>query len=149
MPVDMSKYPDNWQEIRERILRRAGGSDDDPRVGACCEWCNIQNYTVCYRDILGDPVYSIANMHDDYKAACVDRAEMRKETGEHYIVIVLTIAHLDDPDPHNCADDNLAALCQKCHNDYDMEMRQKNAAATRRQNLIDDGQMVLPLGGNK
>ena len=24
MPVDMSKYPDNWKEIRARILKRAG-----------------------------------------------------------------------------------------------------------------------------
>lgn len=32
--------------------------------------------------------------------------------------IVLTVAHLDH-DPANCADDNLAALCQRCHLGYD------------------------------
>jgi len=34
----------------------------------------------------------------------------------------LTVAHLDHT-PENCADDNLKALCQRCHNRYDMPMR--------------------------
>ena len=32
--------------------------------------------------------------------------------------VVLTIAHLDHI-PENCEPDNLRALCQKCHNQYD------------------------------
>jgi 5-methylcytosine-specific restriction endonuclease McrA len=39
--------------------------------------------------------------------------------------IVLTVAHLDQ-DPRNCSDDNLRALCQKCHLDYDREWRRRN-----------------------
>lgn len=46
-------------------------------------------------------------------------------------VIVLTVAHLDHQ-PENCADDNLRALCQRCHNRYDQKHRQRNAATTRR-----------------
>jgi 5-methylcytosine-specific restriction endonuclease McrA len=38
--------------------------------------------------------------------------------------VVLTVAHLDHC-PENCTDDNLAALCQKCHNTYDMPMRRR------------------------
>ena len=34
--------------------------------------------------------------------------------------IVLTVAHLDH-DPTNCKDDNLRALCQRCHLRYDRE----------------------------
>jgi 5-methylcytosine-specific restriction endonuclease McrA len=36
--------------------------------------------------------------------------------------VVLTVAHLDHQ-PENCADDNLKAMCQRCHNRYDMPMR--------------------------
>ncbi len=38
--------------------------------------------------------------------------------------VILTVAHLDHQ-PENCADDNLAALCQKCHNAYDAPMRRQ------------------------
>lgn len=141
MPVNMSKYPDNWQEIRERILRRAGGQDDDPRIGARCEWCNLRNYDVVLRD--ESPL--VYTGLDSYKKAKAKQTAVCSETGQKYSIIVLTIAHLDDPDPMNCDADNLAALCQKCHNDYDNKMRKTNAAHTRRQKKIDAGQMVLEL----
>jgi 5-methylcytosine-specific restriction endonuclease McrA len=54
--------------------------------------------------------------------------------------VVLTIAHLHDPDPSNCDDDNLAALCQRCHNRLDAPMR----AANRRKTLArKSGQLSL------
>ena len=46
-------------------------------------------------------------------------------------MVMLTVAHLDHQ-PENCADENLRALCQRCHNRYDSKHRQKNAAKTRR-----------------
>jgi len=46
-------------------------------------------------------------------------------------VVVLTVAHLDHQ-PENCADENLRALCQRCHNRYDQPHRQQNARQTRR-----------------
>jgi len=36
--------------------------------------------------------------------------------------IVLTVAHLDHQ-PENCDRANLKALCQRCHNSYDMPHR--------------------------
>lgn len=45
---------------------------------------------------------------------------------------MLTVAHLGDPSPENCADDNLKAMCQRCHLRYDHDLHQRNAAATRR-----------------
>lgn len=45
--------------------------------------------------------------------------------------VILTVAHLDHQ-PENCADDNLKALCQRCHLRYDAEHHQRNAASTRR-----------------
>jgi hypothetical protein len=37
----MKNYPKNWSEIRREILLRAGGNEDDPRVGARCEKCGV------------------------------------------------------------------------------------------------------------
>ena len=44
------------------------------------------------------------------------------ETGS---IVFLTTAHLDHTPEHN-ADDNLKALCQKCHNTYDAPKRAAN-----------------------
>lgn len=36
MPIDYSEYPDNWREIRARILNRAGNRcEGSPRYPAC------------------------------------------------------------------------------------------------------------------
>jgi 5-methylcytosine-specific restriction endonuclease McrA len=111
MPADMSKYPDNWAEIREQILTRAGGDiTGDIRKGASCEWCGAENHKP-------HPI-----------------------TGS---VVVLTIAHLDDPNPMNCDANNLAALCQKCHNSYDAPMRAQNRKKRERKEQIENGQMTL------
>jgi 5-methylcytosine-specific restriction endonuclease McrA len=37
-------------------------------------------------------------------------------------MVVLTVAHMDHT-PENCAEENLKALCQRCHNRYDMPER--------------------------
>lgn len=55
-------------------------------------------------------------------------SEPHPETGS---MVVLTVAHLDHQ-PENCADENLRALCQRCHNRYDVTHRRRNAAQTRR-----------------
>lgn len=112
MPIDYSKYPWNWVQIRDRILRRAGGKGADPRPGACCEWCGASNWLP----------------HPD--------------TGSK---VVLTVAHINDPDPANVDEENLAALCQKCHNAYDAPMRAKNRARRVRQEQLDAGQREMEL----
>ena len=47
-------------------------------------------------------------------------------TSETGSVVVLTVAHLDR-DPASNADDNLAALCQACHNRCDAPKRAQNS----------------------
>lgn len=42
-------------------------------------------------------------------------------TGSH---VVLTVAHLDH-DPTNNDEQNLKAMCQRCHNRYDVEHRKQ------------------------
>lgn len=91
MPADMSKYPANWDEIRESILKWANNR---------CEHCGAENH------------------------------QPHPETGSR---VVLTIAHLDNPDPMDCRPENLAALCQRCHNRLDAPMRAQHAKVTRRE----------------
>lgn len=49
--------------------------------------------------------------------------------------VVLTVAHLDHQ-PENCEDDNLAALCQRCHNTYDAPMRAAGIKARKTPNQL-------------
>lgn len=67
--------------------------------------------------------------------------------------VVLTVAHLGTPhtdgtpgDKHDKMDvrpENLAALCQRCHLNYDRDEHIINAAKTRRQRKINAGQLEL------
>lgn len=55
--------------------------------------------------------------------------------------VILTVAHLDHT-PENCADENLLALCQRCHNQHDAKTR---AAGIRSRKLGAMGQEPLAL----
>lgn len=130
MPVDMSRYPPDWKEIRTRILERAEHK---------CERCQIANHALGYRDHAG-------RFWSDDEIDRLDGGDTIDEKPWRCIRIVLTIAHIHDPDPMNCADDNLQALCQQCHNRLDAPMRARHAAETRRRNqLTATGQGELPL----
>lgn len=56
--------------------------------------------------------------------------------------VILTVAHLDH-NPQNCADENLKALCQRCHLKYDARHHAKNASITRYQRKLKNGQLEL------
>lgn len=116
MPVDYSRYPDNWKAISEHIrFERAGNQ---------CEWCGAENY------------------------------KPHPETGSK---VILTVAHLgiDHPDgtpgdKHDKMDvrpENLAALCQRCHLNYDIdehiENRKRTLAERKRKKAEKAGQMTL------
>lgn len=152
MPADMSKYPKEWPEIRRKILLRAGGNEDDPRIGARCEKCGVRNYAVGYRQPDGSFYCTRGNIYRDAFQYATSYEEARAlaendnewSDGKKYIVIVLTIAHLHDEDPQNVNENNLAALCQRCHNRHDMTMRRKHAMQTRAAKAIQQGQTVMP-----
>jgi hypothetical protein len=139
--MDTSKYPANWKEISERIrFERAENK---------CEWCGVANYAIGARDVEG-------NWHDEDSIHLMKSDEGWSLFGDEFpdmIKIVLTVAHHPDPDPMNCAEENLQALCQKCHNRLDAPMRAKNAAKTRRKKRIQamldnqDTQPLLPMFG--
>lgn len=100
-PENKARYPKDWKQIRERIRTRAGDK---------CEWCGVANHAIRPR------------------SSCGRRGNRR---GSADIRVVCTVAHVHDPDPANCSDDNLAFLCQRCHNRHDAPMRTRNAATTR------------------
>lgn len=52
--------------------------------------------------------------------------------------VVLTVAHLDHQ-PENCSDENLAAMCQRCHNRYDAPMRARGRRERAGQTALDVG----------
>src|ERR1035437_6819104 len=68
----------------------------------------------------------------------VPNGSRRENAAVKMLTIVLTVAHLDHQ-PENCADKNLAALCQKCHNNYDAPTRAAGIKARRRVlNALED-----------
>lgn len=149
MPCDLRQYPANWPEIRRQILLRAGGRESDPRSGARCEECGVQNYTIGYRADDGSLVCASGNAYYDERqyassyqeaSAAAEHFDAWCAQESRFVVIVLTIAHLYDPNPHNVEPANLAALCQRCHNRHDAKLRQRHAAATR---VAKTGQLAL------
>lgn len=108
-PENLARYPAGWTTVVVPRIRA--------RSGDKCERCGVPNGAIGYREA------------DGKFFRCWANGEM---IGHKIIKIVLTVAHLHDPDPANCADDNLAHLCQRCHNIHDAPMRQQHARETRR-----------------
>lgn len=137
MPIRESekhRYPHDWPVISQRIRERAGWR---------CEFCGVKNGALGGRV---NGVFYPAAPYGEKKgrldwpkpgehAWChpPDRGDGKGLQGRHLKImrIVLTVAHLDHT-PENCADDNLKALCQRCHLVYDARHHAKNARATRR-----------------
>lgn len=117
MPMDRSRYPDNWDAIAKGIKDMAGW---------CCEHCGRP----CR--VPGDDELEFAEHIDESGWGSYYDAPGR---------FVLTTAHLDQ-DPGNNAISNLAALCAPCHLRHDAPYREANSMAKRER----AGQLPL-LGG--
>lgn len=145
MPIkaeNRALYPPNWHEISRQVRERA-----DHR----CEECGLRNYSVGYRygnghfrriagngpcDCAGDglswPSLERLTYREAAQVACVANSEGKCDAeGNRWIVIILTVAHLDH-DPRNCDLSNLKALCQQCHLRYDQRHHAETSSATRR-----------------
>lgn len=151
-PKNKDRYPDNWStEVVPRIRKRSGDR---------CEKCGVGNHAVGYRDEKGNFIpLSGSVIYEDYGAGIdpytgklADMKTARQlaefnttndEYGYQYIVIVLTVAHLDH-NPENCSDSNLRHWCQKCHNRYDTQHRK----GTIRKGKLK-GQLTLQLNEGK
>lgn len=73
--------------------------------------------------------------------------DCRAENGEPHPVtgsrVVLTVAHLDHT-PEHCDDENLKAMCQRCHLTYDAKHHAQTAWRTRRERLAMNDLFPLP-----
>lgn len=137
MPMDRTRYPANWEAISHHIrFVRAGGR---------CERCGVRHGAIGYREKDGTFVQLATS-----KADCGMDVEVASLDGEKIIEIVLTTAHLgldyEDGTPGNkhdkmdVRDENLAALCQRCHLLEDMDDHVRNRAEGRRLRAIASGQ---------
>ena len=127
MPIkkeNINRYPKDWKQISERIrFERAKNK---------CEVCGVKNYSLIhYIDgktiVEHEPPYNHPLGLSDYNAA-VELKQHLNEWNDIYQlrIVVLTVAHLDHT-PENCQDENLKAMCQKCHNNYDKKHRRETA----------------------
>lgn len=125
-PENKGRYPANWKQIRERILARASN---------CCEQCRVTNGDMIVRGIDKD-AGTFQRFDGDGEVYAADdgrllgRCKASEYCGNKWTRVVLTIAHLDHV-PEHCDEDNLKALCQRCHLAYDAEHHRANAQATR------------------
>jgi len=122
MPMDRKKYPKDWRVISNYIrFERAKGK---------CEECGAPHNGWRDGELWFEP----------------DFAETFPHMTEDMTRIILTTAHLGiakpDRTPGNradtmdCREENLKALCQRCHN---INRRRAN----RRKSLVNAGQMEM------
>ena len=110
MPIDRSKYPDNWEELSRWIrFTRASGK---------CEGIPGHKWRENCKAVHGRP--------SPYTGA----------------MVVLTVAHLDH-DTRNNDLENLRALCQYCHLNYDRDENITAAAREKRAKALDAGQLDM------
>lgn len=107
MPISRENaalYPPDWPEISHRIRKRSGGNCE------CEGECGTRHPAKRCLAHNGRPI---------------------DPTAEPVRLVVLTTAHLNH-DPGDCRDENLKAMCQRCHLAYDRELHTKNSTITRR-----------------
>lgn len=127
-------YPKDWNKISRRIRFE--------RAGNRCEWCGVENYA--YRD--------------KENGMCVTAAELQLIDDvpfdlDNATQIILTVAHLGTPladgtpvsksDTMDCRDENLAALCQRCHLNFDRNDHLRNRIINKRRRLVEAGQQEM------
>jgi hypothetical protein len=113
-PSERARYPPDWPAISLRIRERSGGR---------CE-CHGD----CGRDHDAESLWAGV---DALRALDVEgppgplpyvQGRCEAQNGRPHPVtgskVVLTVAHLNHT-PEDCTDDNLLAMCQRCHLKYD------------------------------
>jgi hypothetical protein len=141
-PENKGRYPANWKEIREGILKRANNH---------CEICGVPNYfrVIRFEDSIRweypqwwfyrEYVSGCRHAPEEYLAEQIigsleyrdDPYREAKYRQARLVKIVLTIAHLDHT-PEHCEPENLKALCQLCHLSYDAKRKARDLMERRR-----------------
>ena len=138
MPMDRKRYPDNWGEIRQRIRFE--------RAQNRCEECGVPNGALIARSDIDGWYYLIWN--DEIGGLTLPSGEKipQSEIPAEYLTkpftrVVLTVHHIgvdkpdgtmgDPRDKMDCRDENLIALCQRCHLLADMPINIPARKVTR------------------
>jgi len=124
-PENRARYPQDWPAISHRIRERARW---------CCEECGVTGYALGGRTPDGKWHEALPTGDNGLKLTWPRPGETAACQGGHQLRIVriiLTVAHLDHQ-PENCTDDNLKALCQRCHLRYDAAEKRKGMAERAR-----------------
>ncbi len=107
MPWERWRYPVDWHSISQRIRARAQGRCEGPFGPG---WSPPSRNTV---------------------GRCTARqGQPHPITGSR---VILTVAHVHDPDPMNCSNANLGAACQRCHLGWDRPHHIAKAKRRRRE----------------
>lgn len=121
------RYPRDWDNISKAMRER--GND-------CCEWCGVPNRIKglrgkdsVFRTLEELDALSETELWDTYKLT-LDLFHYAYKP--RLTKIVLTCAHVFDPEPMNCDPRNLASLCQRCHLSHDLPYH----IANRQRNLL-------------
>lgn len=124
-PENKARYPKDWPEISRRIrFERAGGK---------CEWCKAPHGEVIARSSDGQTYMLMeGHVYDAETGAHLGLCKGSEYDARKFVKVVLTVAHLDHI-PEHCNDDNLVAICQRCHNRYDAPMRRHGIKKRRRE----------------
>lgn len=109
-------YPADWPEISKRIRERAGGR------------CECEGECGLHRTHPGP-------------RRCTERNGAKATWAAG--VVILTVAHLNHT-PSDCRDENLKAMCQRCHLRYDTEHH--IASRRKRERLKREAAGQLTLG---
>lgn len=120
-PSQRALYPKDWPEISKRIRERDGQR---------CKRCKAPNGKSVAR---AEGSYMIENgdVFSDMDGESLGCARGSEYPAVRFTRIVLTVAHLDHDPTHN-DDENLAALCQRCHLLHDKAQHAATARETRR-----------------
>lgn len=134
-PENKARYPADWPEISRRIRERDGNR---------CKRCKAQNGAFVARSRDGESYMLLDGaVFDASTGAPLGYAKGSEYPTARIIRIVLTVAHLDHR-PENCADENLEALCQRCHLAYDAAEHAASRAATLRGRKASGDLFALP-----
>jgi hypothetical protein len=135
--MQRDRYPDDWEAISAHVRF--------VRAGNCCEACGAPNGQLIWRkpgtaEFITDP---LDDPHGDFALQAT-----RVVLTVHHIGVVKPDGTPGDPhDKMDCRDENLIALCQRCHLLADLPTHIANAAATRarkkREAVVASGQLSL------
>lgn len=140
--MDKSRYPANWKEISAHIrFTRAQGK---------CEQCGAKHDSMIIRSVEDAYRYVTCDVDSDEYIYMDGRQSgyLAEEFDANVKLtkVVLTVHHKDF-DPSNNREDNLIALCQRCHLIADSVLHVANAKHTRlskrRQAILETGQGEL------